>query len=68
MRFTIVKTSSWDNEESPYDEAFKLGKQWCINLDTIEDILRVVERSNHECVISSSAGGPQIEIYDDYRE
>ena len=71
MNFEIYKTSSLGTEEkSPCKKAHKVGDLYFVNIETIDDLLKLMKEVNERIILSYT---PQdnlysIEIYDDYRE
>lgn len=82
MKFRITRTSDW-KDTHPFDGAYpeertdKFGKQqqiWCVDINTIEELMELQEKVNHPLIVDVfnsfhlEKDEPYLEIYDDYRE
>ena len=56
-------------DERGYIVRYEEHEQWCIELDTMTDLVNFIAEHG-ECVVSADdkSSTPEIEIYDDYRE
>lgn len=62
--YVITRTCPfWDTQESPCKNAYKIGDDWRIDFDDIEELPEITGWGG-EFIIK----GKHIEIYDDYRE
>ena len=75
MKFIVIKTSgSYDDEHTaPCENSVfdKEEKAWIIEINSIEELLSVLKKCNHDIIISQKAYNselPCLEIYDDWRE
>ena len=83
MKFVISRTSMWNNNEKPCDEAIEetcyfndlngntfKRKRWIIQINSLDELLKFKEKYESELVITTTYydGSYEIEIYDDYRE
>lgn len=69
MKFTVTRTSQWDNEKpcerAKFDEVDIWGdKRWYIEINTIEELMAFKREVGVPIIIGSDS----IEIYDGYRE
>lgn len=65
MKYRIYRTSDyWGTKKQPCDIAYKEGDEWHIDIDSLEELDKLVDEVNSEIII----GYGWIEIYDDYRE
>jgi len=74
MRFFVYKTSEIEYFGADSDEGM-FPKGYYLEIETLEDLLKLVDASKTDCLISRSgiivrscAGRYAIEIYDDWRE
>lgn len=71
MRFIIARTSISLKHDSPDHQPHKRAmwdasiKRWVMDISTIEELW---ETFDEEIVVQNSSRGPEIEIYDDWRE
>lgn len=82
MKFRIKRTSNWDGEEKPCENAYggeHLGgraddvRVWYIDINTLDELIALRNEVENELIIDTTwekelNGIPEIEIYDDYRE
>ena len=65
MKFRIYRTSDYEN--CPCDGAFKGIDSWFINIESLEELMKLIENVG-DIIVSNSQKDPNIEIYDYYRE
>lgn len=75
MKFIVTKTSwLYDDEHTvPCENAVFDNEEgaWVIEINSIEELLSVLKKCNHNIIISLKAYNselPCLEIYDDWRE
>lgn len=83
MKFVISRTSNLWNDGKPCNEAIeetfsckdKHGevykrKRWVIQINSLDELLKLKEKCNHDLVICKNIfdDSYEIEIYDDFRE
>jgi len=70
MKFIISRTSDWERETPPCEEAIKEGSYFVVEVHSLEHLLELKSKWNYALVLTSIGpdGLPAIEIYDDYRE
>ena len=75
MKFIVIRTSDRyiEDEISPCENSVfdKEEKAWIIEINSIEELLSVLKKCNHDIIISQKAYNselPCLEIYDDWRE
>ena len=72
MKMRITRTSKDENPEveGSYEERVKwghsVGRYWFIEVETIQDILDLAKKYKASIIVSRF--GPELEIYDSYRE
>lgn len=65
MIYLIERVSNYgDKVIKPCKNAFQQNDEWCIKIDTLEDLSNLIEEVGCSLVINAH----RIEIYDDYRE
>ena len=70
MKFKIDRTSrKWDSPTPPCPEAVcSKDGAWYITFSTLKALMAWRRSVDENIVISDYGDGPEIEIYDDYRE
>lgn len=75
MKFIVIRTSGCytEGEISPCENAVfdNQEKAWIIEINSIDELLSVLKKCNHDIIISPKAYNselPCLEIYDDWRE
>ena len=67
MRFVVSRTTVWRNEIQPCEEAKREGENWIIELNSIDELLKFVDKYG-DLVLQFFDNRYEIEIYDGYRE
>lgn len=71
MKVVVDRTSFWYGTSGPCKKAIKEGEDYFINVDTIEQLIELIEEVKYPLIISRDLlerSEYKIEIYDDYRE
>lgn len=70
MIFRIDRVwSGWTTSSpAPIPEAFAEDNIWCIEINSIEELLALGKRVGKELIIQANESVPEITIYDGYRE
>jgi hypothetical protein len=77
MKFTITRTSYLDNFDEYKEvlkkynfvnESTKYEKSGTIEINTLEDLIKLSDETNQNLIIGGDEEERYIEIYDDYRE
>ena len=64
MKFRIYRTTDYEN--CPCDGAFKERGSWYINIESLEELMKLIDNTCEVIVFNGKE--PEIEIYDFYRE
>lgn len=72
----IIQRTTGTNGDSPPIEGAKLGPpvgesknpEWYIEINTLDELLALVNRAQEEIIIMERGYGYEIEIYDGWRE
>lgn len=81
MKFIVSKSSVYDNNIKPCDEAKQdivrvvktirgnlEKKYWSIEINSLEDLIKFIDTHGDVVLLENSDGYYEIEIYDGYRE
>lgn len=74
MKFIVTRTSYYEGEKTaPCENAVfdNQEKAWIIEINSIDELLSVLKKCNHDIIISAKAYNselPCLEIYNDWRE
>ena len=70
MKFTVTKTSDYLGSKQPCENSYKEGKEWVIEIESLDDLMLFISENEYEVVINSpemlycEAKYPQIKICD----
>ena len=67
-KFEICRTSGWDSNTQPCQGASRDGDRWLVDLETLEDLLVLMDQFEEPLIVSKDGTRLELEIYDDYRE
>lgn len=74
MIFRIERASDYGNyEKKPCENAYEVNEEayeskWRIEINTLEDLMKLQKEVNVDLVLGVEDSQPYIEIYDDFRE
>jgi len=72
MKFQVYCASNRFTEVQPCDGAYRplhnCEHEWFINIETLTDLMELIEGLDEEIVINHTKPIPTIKIYDDYIE
>ena len=70
MRFWVIRTSRPRSDQPPIPEATRYERGWGIDIETIDQLVAILEREGEIVLVPPSRAGdrPGLEIYDAWRE